>query len=185
MLKVQEFFEDQSSTLTYLLYDSVTKDAVIVDPILNYNEQKLEEFSYQQLKVFIEKEGLTPHYSIETHIHADHISAGLRLKRDFPSIKTAISSHVTIVQEAFSSVLNLPDNFKPDGSQFDILFKDAETIDAGSIKIKVISTPGHTPTCTSLLIEDKLLRAMPSLCLTSVQVDVTFLMAMRRSSTIL
>lgn len=158
MLKVQEFFEEQSCTFTYLVYDESTKDAIIIDPILNYDPKKkeLSEFSYGELKTFIDKNNLQVHYSFETHIHADHISGAKRLKRDYPELKTAINKNITVVQKTFSGELNLPDNFKKDGSQFDVLFSDNEIIEAGSIKIKTIFTPGHTPTCTSMLIEDKL-----------------------------
>ena len=158
MLKVKEFFEKQSCTFTYLVYDEGTKDAIIIDPVLNYDSEKkeLSEESYTELKSFIDANDLNTHYSIETHIHADHITAAKRLKRDYPSIKTAINKNVCLVQKTFSSKLKLPKNFKEDGSQFDLLFSDDDILKAGSISAKAIFTPGHTPTCTSLLIEDKL-----------------------------
>ena len=78
------------------------------------------------------------------------------MKRDYPEIKAAINKNVCLVQKTFSSKLNLAENFKEDGSQFDVLFSDNDSLEAGSISAKVIFTPGHTPTCTSILIEDKL-----------------------------
>ena len=158
MLKIKEFFEKQSSTFTYLIYDESTKDAIIIDPVLNYDPEKkqLSEESYSELKNFIDSNNLNPHYCIETHIHADHITAAQRLKRDYPEIKAAINKNVCLVQKTFSSKLNLAENFKEDGSQFDVLFSDNDRLEAGSISAKAIFTPGHTPTCTSILIEDKL-----------------------------
>ena len=78
------------------------------------------------------------------------------MKRDYPEIKAAINKNVCLVQQTFSSKLNLAKNFKEDGSQFDVLFSDNDSLEAGSISAKAIFTPGHTPTCTSILIEDKL-----------------------------
>ncbi len=158
MLKIKEFFEKQSCTFTYLVYDESTKDTIIIDPVLNYDPEKkvLSEESYSELKNFIYANNLTAHYSLETHIHADHITAAQRLKRDYPTIKTAINKNVCLVQKTFASKLKLPKNFKEDGSQFDVLFSDDDILEAGSISAKAIFTPGHTPTCTSFLIEDKL-----------------------------
>ena len=91
MIKIKEFFESNTSTFTYLVYDEKTGDAVIIDPILNYNPEteKLSEASYSELKAFIEKNNLKPQLSFETHIHADHITASKQLKRDFKDLKLA------------------------------------------------------------------------------------------------
>ena len=180
MLKIKEFFEKQSSTFTYLIYDESTKDAIIIDPVLNYDPEKkqLSEESYSELKNFIDSNNLNPHYCIETHIHADHITAAQRLKRDYPEIKAAINKNVCLVQKTFSSKLNLAKNFKEDGSQFDVLFSDNDSLEAGSISAKAIFTPGHTPTCTSILIEDKLFTGDVFLCLTLGQADVISQMEM-------
>ena len=122
MIKVQVFYEAPTSTLSYLVYDEISKDAVIIDPILNFNADKdlVSEESYQEMKSFIDAKSLKPSLSFETHIHADHISSFQRLKRDYPSIKSCINDNVTIVQETFAKKLDL--DFKADGSQFDILF---------------------------------------------------------------
>lgn len=156
-MQVEHFYDIDTYTLTYLVYDAKTKDAVLIDPVLNY-EANSSTISFQQLeliKSFIDQLSLNLHYSIETHAHADHLSSSVYLKKYFPQIKIGISKNITKVQSVFKDIFNFK-NLKTDGSQFDLLFSENEVIQAGSINIKIIETPGHTPACTSLLIEDML-----------------------------
>lgn len=150
-MDVQYFFDKDTSTLTYIVYDAKTRDAVIIDPVLNYCLET-DETSTQSLKLvtdFISLHKLTPHYCLETHAHADHLSSSQNLKKIYPNIKIAISEHITTVQKAFVNIIDMPNGFKTDGSQFDKLIKDNEDFSAGSIKIHTIPTPGHTPACVS------------------------------------
>lgn len=155
-MDVQYFFDKETSTLTYIVYDAKTRDAVIIDPVLNYSLES-QETSTDSLKLvseFIKLHNLHPIYSLETHAHADHISSSQHLKALYPDIKIGISKHIVTVQKAFIDIVNMPQDFKSDGSQFDKLIEDNEKFSAGSISIHAIATPGHTPTCLSFHINN-------------------------------
>ncbi len=154
-MKVQTFFDKVTYTLTYVVYDSKTKDSVIIDPVLDYNpgSSKTSMESVDKVYNFIKENDLKVHLIMETHAHADHLSGAPELKKRLPSAKTAISEKITLVQSTFSKIFNFK-GFKNDGSQFEVLLKDGQIVEAGSIKIKIIATPGHTPACTSFLIDD-------------------------------
>ncbi len=156
-LTVQHFYDELTSTLTYIVFDESSKDALIIDPVLNfdYASGKTSMESINALEAFIIEQNLTPHLILETHAHADHLTGALELRKRFPNLKDAIGENIIKVQSVFKDVFNLRD-FKTNGTQFDLLIKDGETVSAGSIEIKVISTPGHTPACCSFLIEDLL-----------------------------
>ncbi|MCB1198922.1 MAG: MBL fold metallo-hydrolase [Deltaproteobacteria bacterium] len=157
MKTVQAFFEKDSSTLTYVVFDPETKDAIIIDPVLNYEPNGSTYWFEQieQIKDFVHSQELHVHYCIDTHAHADHISATAELKKYFPQMQSVIGKPVTEVQDIFASILSLS-TLKTDGSQFDLLIEDGQTLQAGSIHIQAIHTPGHTPTCTSYHIDDML-----------------------------
>lgn len=155
-MDVQYFFDKETSTLTYIVYDAKTRDAVIIDPVLNYSAES-DKTSTDSLKLvtdFIKLHKLHPIYSLETHAHADHLSSSYHLKEIYPDIKIAISKHIVTVQKAFKDIVHMPADFKPDGSQFDKLIEDDEDFTAGSIKIHAIPTPGHTPACMSFHINN-------------------------------
>lgn len=155
-MDVQNFFDKETSTLTYIVYDAKTRDAVIIDPVLNYSAEsdKTSTDSLKQVTDFIKLHNLHPIYSLETHAHADHLSSSHLLKEIYPNIKIAISKHIVTVQKAFKDIVNMPAGFKPDGSQFDKLIEDDEDFSAGSINIHAIPTPGHTPACMSFHINN-------------------------------
>lgn len=153
---VKAFFDDFTFTVTYVVYDSQTKDAVVIDTVLDYdpNSSKVSTKSIDVVEKFILSENLQLHFALETHAHADHLTGAQEIKRRFPKVVIAISERITSVQEVFKSIYNLPQKFIPNGSQFDRLLKDDEILKAGSLEIKIIPTPGHTPACTSFLIGD-------------------------------
>lgn len=157
-MNVQHFFDKETSTLTYIVYDQNTKDAIIIDPVLDYDAASgfIESHSLQLLLVFIKEHSLIPHFCLETHAHADHLSSSNYLKKHFPSIKVAIGENICVVQKTFKEILSLNSDFPVDGRQFDKLIKDNEEFFAGSIKVKAIATPGHTPACMTFLIAGKL-----------------------------
>lgn len=154
-MKVETFFDKATYTLTYVVYDSNTKDSIIIDSVLDYDpgSSKTSMVSVDKVYNFIKENDLKVHLIMETHAHADHLSGAPELKKRFPSAKTAISEKITLVQSTFSKIFNFK-GFKNDGSQFDVLLKDGQIVEAGNIKIKIIATPGHTPACTSFLIND-------------------------------
>ncbi|MCB0377923.1 MAG: MBL fold metallo-hydrolase [Bdellovibrionales bacterium] len=156
-MKVQHFFDEPTFTLTFVAYDPDTKDAVIIDPVLNYEPwgSTLSHESFEELVGFVEKHGLNVHYILETHAHADHLTSAQLLKEKYPQAKTAIHENIKLVQETFKGLFNFDDEFDTEGKVFDKLLKDGEVFNAGSIKIEVIHTPGHTPACVTYLINDK------------------------------
>lgn len=152
-IKIQEFFDQPTFTLCYVVWDSKTKDAVIIDSVLDF-DQASGSYSFEfadNVLSFVEKEGLKIHYILETHAHADHLSASVYLKERLPDAQTGIGKNITIVQETFKALFNI--ELETRGYQFDKLFEENEIVKAGSLEFKVLFTPGHTPACTSLLFD--------------------------------
>ncbi len=156
MIQIKEFFDKATFTLTYVVWDPATHDAVIIDPVLDYDPggSKVSEESVTNVASFVDINKLNLHYILETHAHADHLSGSQYLKTKYPKAKLAIGARITEVQKVFKEFFDLSDNFATDGSQFDTLFADREKFSAGSLSFEVIYTPGHTPACASYKIED-------------------------------
>lgn len=156
MKQVKEFFDTTTWTLTYVVWDDKTRDAIVIDPVLDYDpvSSKTSEDSAQAVIHFLKSNQLKLHFVLETHAHADHLSSSQIIKREYPQALVAIGEKITQVQEVFKGIFGLADDFKTDGSQFDRLLKDGEEFQAGSIKIKSIFTPGHTPACASYIIDN-------------------------------
>lgn len=155
---IRHFFDPKTSTLSYIVYDEITKDAVFIDPVweIDLPSGTLSHKCIEPLISFAKEANLNPLAIIETHIHADHISGAQLLKKHFPKLKTVIGSRISEVQKVFHKLYDMTDAIAINGSQFDILAKDGEEIQFGSIKAKAIQTPGHTPACTSYLINNSL-----------------------------
>lgn len=155
MTQIKEFFDQNTWTITYVVWDEHTKDAIVIDPVMDYDaaSSKTTEKSAKTVMDFLRAKELKLHYILETHAHADHLSGSQIIKRDFPEAQIAIGEKITEVQEIFKNVFLMPENFKSDGSQFDRLLKNNEEFYAGSLKIKTLFTPGHTPACASYYIE--------------------------------
>ncbi|MAX67289.1 MAG: MBL fold metallo-hydrolase [Bacteriovoracaceae bacterium] len=152
--KIKTFYDETTFTLTYVVSDEKTKDAVIIDPVLDFDAAsgKIFTTSNKNVLTYVNNEKLNIHYILETHAHADHLSGAHELKNDLPQAKIGIHETIQKVQDVFKQVFNRKD-LKTDGSQFDVLFKSDEIIKAGSLEFKVIHTPGHTPACSSYLID--------------------------------
>jgi len=155
-MDVKTFYDTRTSTFTYVVFDAQTKDAVVIDPVLDYEPvgSKVWTESVDEVIAYLKANDLTLHYIMETHAHADHISGAPMIKEQFPQAQTAIGKNITVVQQYFKNMFNLADDFPTDGSQFDRLLEDNEIITAGTLSIEVIFTPGHTPACASYKIED-------------------------------
>jgi len=155
-MEIKTFFDKRTFTLTYVVYDKQTHDAVVIDPVLDYDPASSKTWteSVDAVIQFVNAEKLRVHYVMETHAHADHLSGAQRLKEACPNVKSVIGARITDVQRVFKKVFDLPDQFPTDGSQFDRLLGDNETIEAGSIRIKAMFTPGHTPACATYQIGD-------------------------------
>ncbi|MFW7380652.1 MAG: MBL fold metallo-hydrolase [Oligoflexus sp.] len=155
-LIVKEFFDEATWTLSYVVYDEKSLDAVIIDAVWDYDpaSSTLSDESMMKLVKFIGDHKLKPHLILETHAHADHISSSQPLKKHYPTAKVAIGANIRKVQEVFKGVFHLPADFPVDARQFDLLLHEGEEIGAGTIKIKSIYTPGHTPACSSYIIDE-------------------------------
>ncbi|WP_374079034.1 MBL fold metallo-hydrolase [Bdellovibrio bacteriovorus] len=156
-LQIQHFFDPGTSTLTYVVHDPKTLDAVVIDPVWDYDAAsgKLSTKAMDPVIAYLKENKLNPHYVMETHAHADHLSSSQLFKNFFPNIKVAIGERITEVQKTFKTVFNLSD-INTEGREFDILLKENDILEAGSLKFKTLFTPGHTPACASYLIEDAL-----------------------------
>lgn len=154
-LIVDTFYDAATYTLTYLVYDDKTKDAIIIDSVRDYEPlaSKVSWESAQKILRYIEDKNLKVHYALETHAHADHLS-GAPFFREKLGAQIVIGKPITLVQETFKGVFDLDASFPTDGSQFDVLLGDGDMLQAGSILIKALSTPGHTPACMSYVIDD-------------------------------
>jgi len=153
---IQTFFDARTWTLTYVLFDQTTRDAVIIDPVLDYEPvgSKVWTESADEVIAFLRARRLVPHLILETHAHADHLSGSQHIKEAFPMAKVAIGAEIRTVQRLFKTVFDLPPDFPTDGSQFDLLLEDGQTVRAGSLSFDVIYTPGHTPACATYRFGD-------------------------------
>lgn len=153
--EVKAFFDERTFTVTFVVWDRQTRDAVVIDPVLDYEPVGSYTFtaSVDAVSAFVREHELRLHWVLETHAHADHLSGSQLLKRRFDA-KVVIGERIREVQETFKTVFGLGPSFPTDGRQFDRLVADGETFHAGSLGIRVIGTPGHTPACVSYVIGD-------------------------------
>lgn len=156
-MEIKAFFETESSTLCYLVWDAETRDAVLIDPVLGYDSvnHKTHTTFIDEVLAFVASEQLVVHWALETHVHADHLSAGAYLRQQVDA-KLGIAHTICGVQETFKSLLNLDASQPIDGRPFDGRFKEGDCITAGSLTLRVMETPGHTPACISYHIQDAL-----------------------------
>lgn len=155
-MNIEAFYDDASHTLTYVVSDPVTRDAVVIDPVLDYDaaSSSISHAQAERVEAYLREQELTPRFILETHAHADHLSGSQILKRSFPQAKIGIGRRITEVQRVFKEVFDLPADFPTDGRQFDRLFEDGEVVQAGSLRFEVIFTPGHTPACACYRFDD-------------------------------
>ena len=155
--QVEAFFDKATFTMTYIVFDDISKDAIIIDPVWDYDPaaSKVSRESIEKVISVIKEKALKTHYILETHAHADHLTGAAELKKVFPNAKIGIGKNITAVQKIFSDIYNIKD-FNTSGIQFDVLLDEKTELVAGSIKLKTIFTPGHTPACSSYLIDNLL-----------------------------
>lgn len=151
---IQAFFDPATFTVSYLVSDAATRRAAIIDPVLDY-DPKSGRTGTKSAAAILEaanRAGLTIDWILETHAHADHLSAAAWLK-DKTGGKIAIGEHIVAIQKTFRPIFNAKD-ITADGAPFDRLLKDGENIPLGSFSIEVLYTPGHTPACVSYKLGD-------------------------------
>lgn len=152
---VKAFFDPDTSTVSYVVSDPATKQCAIIDSVLDYNPNAgtTDTGSADQIIDYVREQGLAVQWLLETHVHADHLSAAPYLKEKVGG-RLAIGSHIRTVQETFAKVFNAGSEFQRDGSQFNQLFADGDTFRIGDIEARAMHTPGHTPACMTYVIGD-------------------------------
>jgi glyoxylase-like metal-dependent hydrolase (beta-lactamase superfamily II) len=153
--QVHGMFDPGTWTVTYVVYEKPGSACAIIDSVLDYDPKsgRTSHKSADKVIEFVKANDLKLEWILETHAHADHLSAAPYLKHHLGG-KTAIGDHITQVQGVFKGIFNLEPDFKQDGSQFDRLFKDGETIQVGGLTGQVMYVPGHTPACVAYQFGD-------------------------------
>jgi len=151
---VTAFFDEATFTVTYVVADPDSAHAAIVDPVLDYDPAsgRTSTASADKVAAFVRDNNLSIDWVLETHVHADHLSAAPYLREKLGG-KVAIGKNVAAVQETFQGVFNIED-LATDGSQFDHLFEDGDEFSIGDMAGSIIGTPGHTPACITYVIGD-------------------------------
>jgi glyoxylase-like metal-dependent hydrolase (beta-lactamase superfamily II) len=156
-MQINPFFDSRTWTLTYLVWDEESRDAILIDPVLDYDPLRVRVYEESLGKILeaVDIHELKLRWTLETHVHADHFSAAARL-RELRGVPVAISSRITEVQSCFRPLFGLPEDFPVDGRQFDRLFEDDSELEAGTLRVRALQTPGHTPACMAYQIGDAL-----------------------------
>lgn len=154
-MQIEHWFDTDTSTFSYIVLDTVSKQCAIIDSVLNY-DPKSGRTSHAGADRIIERVrelGASVQWILETHVHADHLSAAPYLKAQLGG-RTGIGAHIRAVQKVFGSLFNAGDGFAQDGRQFDQLFNDGDVFRMGAIEFRVMHTPGHTPACLTYVVQD-------------------------------
>lgn len=152
---IKTFFDGPTFTATHVAFDPETRRAAIIDSVLDFDQAsgRTHTGSAEAVVAFVESEGLAVDWILETHAHADHLSAAPFLKEKLGG-NVVIGADITTVQSTFAKVFNEPDAFAQDGSQFDRLMVDGEEFSVGGIPAIALHVPGHTPACMAFVIGD-------------------------------
>lgn len=152
---VQGFFDEATNTVSYVVSDPATKVGAVIDSVLDYDPAagRTDTKSADRLIAYVKEKEVKLDWVLETHVHADHLSAAPYIK-DRLGGKLGIGEKITVVQDSFGKIFNAGTEFQRDGSQFDSLFKDGDTFKLGSIDAHAMHTPGHTPACMTYAIGD-------------------------------
>ena len=152
---VKSFFDEATFTATHVVHDPATRRAAIIDPVLDFDQPsgRTSSASAQAVVDYVKAQALTVDWLLETHAHADHLSAAPFLKEQLGGA-LVIGQAITTVQQTFAGVFNEPASFARDGSQFDRLMADGEPFAIGGIGALALHVPGHTPACLAYVIGD-------------------------------
>jgi len=152
---IQHFFDPQTSTFSYLVYQGLGSSAIIIDSVLNYDHRsgKTHTQLADQLIDFVKVQQLKVEWILETHAHADHLSAAPYLKKHLGG-QIVIGKNISQIQGVFKNIFHLEDDFAVDGSQFDYLIADQEKLAFGNLTLQAMAVPGHTPACMAYVVGD-------------------------------
>ena len=153
--QIKAFFDEPTFTVTYVVHDPESLRAAIVDSVLDYDPAsgRTSSSAAEAVLAYVKEKGLSVDWHLETHAHADHLSAAPYLQQKIGG-KIAIGEHIVIVQETFGKLFNAGTDFERDGSDFDRLWKDGDRFRIGNLDVTVLHVPGHTPACIAYVIGD-------------------------------
>lgn len=153
--EIEAFFDPETFTFSYVVSDPQTRQCAVIDSVLGYDAAsgRTSHTAADRLIDYVRTRGLSVQWLLETHVHADHLSAAAYLKRELGGA-LAIGAHITQVQDTFGKLFNAGPGFATDGRQFDRLLRDGEQFQIGQLTAQALHTPGHTPACMSYLIGD-------------------------------
>ena len=152
---IKAFFDDATNTVSYVVHDPATKRAAIIDSVLDYDPAagRTSFASADKIIAFVKEHDLAIDWLLETHAHADHLSAAPHLQEKLGG-QIAIGEHIVTVQNSFGKLFNARSDFERDGSDFDHLWKDGDRFQIGEIEVTVLHVPGHTPADNAYVIGD-------------------------------
>jgi glyoxylase-like metal-dependent hydrolase (beta-lactamase superfamily II) len=153
--KVTAFFDEATNTVSYVIRDPGNNACAVIDSVLDFDPSsgRTSFASADRIIAHVRAEGMTPVWILETHVHADHLSAAPYLQQELGG-KIGIGAKITTVQNIFGKVFNAGTGFQRDGSQFDQLFREQDRFEIGGLSAFVLHTPGHTPACVTYVIGD-------------------------------
>lgn len=153
--EVTAFFDDATNTVSYVVRETTGDACAIIDSVLDYDAAagRTDTSSADAIIAFVTDNNLRVQWILESHVHADHLSAAPYLQEKLGG-KIGIGDQITVVQDTFGKVFNEGTEFQRDGSQFDALFSDGDSIHIGQLRCDVMHTPGHTPACLTYVIGD-------------------------------
>lgn len=151
---VTAFFDEATFTVSYVVKDPQSSSCAIIDSVLDYDPKsgRTDTRSADQVIAHVRENGLKVDWLLETHAHADHLSAAPYIQKQLGGT-TAIGSHITEVQDVFAKLFNVEKGFQTDGRQFEHLFEDGEEFTIGTLKLRAMHTPGHTPACMTYVTD--------------------------------
>lgn len=154
-MQIEGFFDPATSAISYLILDPESGRCALLDSVRDYDPKsgRTRTDSADRLLRRVQELGATVDWILETHVHADHLSAAAYLKARLGG-RTGIGERVVVIQRIFATLFNAGPSFAPDGRQFDRRFADDETFMIGRLSFRVLHTPGHTPACVSYLVSD-------------------------------
>lgn len=152
---IEPFFDPATFTYSYVVSDPQTRQCAVIDSVLDYDSAsgRTSHATAQRLVDYVHEQDLKVQWLLETHVHADHLSAAPYLRQQLGG-QLAIGDCITVVQDTFGKLFNAGTGFATDGRQFDHLFHDGDTFQVGNIQARAIHTPGHTPACMTYVIGD-------------------------------
>lgn len=153
--EVKAFFDNATNTVSFVIKDPDSNSIAIVDSVLDFDfsNGRTDTASADDIIAHVKEHDLKLEWILESHVHADHLSAAPYIQQQLGG-KIGIGANITIVQDVFGKVFNEGSEFQRDGSQFDMLFKDGDTITIGGMKVDIMHTPGHTPACMTYVVGD-------------------------------